>query len=541
MQQILRHFFDAIRAYPRRFGIALFFILCVTGMNAGMPWVLRKYLDILTVQNNYTALALGILFFIVFLLTRAGLHTLWFTSLDAFAGSYMEAMVLKLEARMAGADYSEIEKIPGGMIRNILYTDVLNMFRVVGVFLPQIGSALLIVVATLLMALFYDGKMALLILVAVLLGMLLSWCSRKALAKTAGTTNAALKVHDAWCSQFVDVLPLAINNDILGYYQARTSQNIRSFIKAAKKEDRAIYLWLGLTNSYHALFGILISALLAIPLAGNSLVNLVFFTMLANVVMQNAQTIETTFQAMMKNLPSFGHIERLNALPAVFGSQELDGIARIDFENVSFAYASGVQALQSIQCSIKTGDCLVLQGQNGSGKSTFVKLLAGMYLPTAGHVKINGRDIASYDRQALNRQILYINQDEKCLNETFRVYLNTLSGQTIDDTTFDQLLQFVELPDDGRCIEGNGASLSVGQRKKLYLMKLLARIDRASVLILDELMAGMDQATTKKTHALLRELFSAKNKVVILIEHHLPDDLPAHQTYAFEEGRLAKR
>jgi ABC-type multidrug transport system fused ATPase/permease subunit len=530
MKQILKRFAEAVRSYPKRFFIALFFILCVTLLNAGMPWVLRQYLDILTAQNNYVVLALGIGFFVVFLLARTGFNVLWATSLDAFAGGYMEDMVLRLEGRMAQTDYAEIEKIPGGTIRNILYTDVLNVFRVVGVFFPKVVSSLVIVVATLVLSFFYNAQMALLIVVAVLLGMLLSWGSRKVLQKTAGTTNAALKVHDAWCSQFVDVLPLVMGNDILGYYQARTAQNIRSFIEVAKKEDRAIYWWQGVTNSYHALFGIAVSALLAIPLAGNSLVHLVFFTMLANLVMQNAQMAETTFQAMMKYLPSLSHIERLEAMPAVFGVQKLGGIQSISFEGVGFTYATGVTALRGIDCRIESGEFVVLRGQNGSGKSTFIKLLAGIYLPTEGQVKINGVDIRQYDRASLNQQILYINQDEKCLNETFKAYLDTMSGKALNEQWVKDLLQWVELPDDDRRIEGNGASLSVGQRKKLYLLKLLTRIDQASVVILDELMAGMDQATAAKTHAWLRERAAAKNKIVILVEHNAPQELPAHRS-----------
>ncbi len=61
------------------------------------------------------------------------------------------------------------------------------------------------------------------------------------LSKTSGTTSKVLKTYDAWYSQFVNVLPLVMTNDILPYYQTRTPQNIRAFIRVAVREDRAIY------------------------------------------------------------------------------------------------------------------------------------------------------------------------------------------------------------------------------------------------------------------------------------------------------------
>lgn len=149
-------------------------------------------------------------------------------------------------------------------------------------------------------------------------------------------------------------------------------------------------------------------------------------------------------------------------------------------------YPDDVQALKNVTCRLKKGDFIMLRGHNGSGKSTFVKLLTGLYSPTAGQLEINGLDSQCYSQKARNRQILYINQDEQCLNETFKGYLQIMSGKTLSDADCQRLLRMLDLPDDGRRIEGNGASLSVGQRKKLGLLKLMGRVDQASVIVLDE-------------------------------------------------------
>lgn len=536
MKQVLRYFRHAVASYPRQFCVAFFFIACVTAMNAFMPWGLRLFLELLSGENPYGILVIGILIFAVFLVVKTFMNMSWYTSLDKFAGKYMETLALGLEKRMAGTAYSEIEKIPGGTIRNILYSDVLNVFRVVGVFLPGVFSSVAVVVVSLVISLFFGVQVTLIILAAVILGMGLSWLSRKALAKTAGKTNKKLKILDAWCTQFVNMLPLIQSNDILAYYQRRTADNIDGFITTAMEEDKAIYFWQGLVNSYHTLFSIALSALLAIPQAGNPIVNLVFFTTISSLVMEHAQKIESTFQMIVRSLPSFEHVESLSTLPDSFGEAQAEPIESVEFDNVGFTYAGGVQALRQVNCKLCKGDCVLLRGANGSGKSTFIKLLTGLYLPTEGKITANKKALNHYARQSLNKQILYINQDEQCLNETFKAYLEIMSGQPLTEEKCRELVQFVQLPDDGRSIEGNGASLSVGQRKKLYVLKLLMRIDQASVVIVDELAAGMDTDAADRTYSLLQTMMQKKDKIFVLVEHVMPKDLPINKQLHFSDG-----
>ena len=68
-----------------------------------------------------------------------------------------------------------------------------------------------------------------------------------------------------------------------------------------------------------------------------------------------------------------------------------------------------------------------------------------------------------------------------------------------------------------RAIENEGKSLSVGQRKKLLIMKMLLRIEEASVLIVDEIEAGLDQETREKYEQLLNFIAKKKNKLIIVV------------------------
>lgn len=104
----------------------------------------------------------------------------------------------------------------------------------------------------------------------------MKWYNRTVLAKTAGQTNMVLKKHDQWCTQFVDMLPVIQNNSIYNYYAKQTSDNLNQFIRTAVREDTRSIFWNGFVSGYNSLFSIALSAILAIPVAGNSISDLVF-------------------------------------------------------------------------------------------------------------------------------------------------------------------------------------------------------------------------------------------------------------------------
>lgn len=114
---------------------------------------------------------------------------------------------------------------------------------------------------------------------------------------------------------------------------------------------------------------------------------------------------------------------------------------------------------------------------------------------------------------------MYINQDEKCLNETIRQYLRIISGKQLPESRISEWLEALKLEDTNHVITGNGDSLSGGQRKKLYVLKLLATVDRASVIILDEIAAGMDQDTVELLRRIVRKIAEKKDKIIFITDH----------------------
>lgn len=156
MKLIFQYFRAAIKQFTGLFLISFSLSIMLTVMDILLPWGLRKYLDCLTKENHYGILVAGVALFAGYLLIKIFVNVRWYISLDRFGGRYMTSLSLSLERSMAGTYYSEIEKMRPEIIRNILFTDVLNVFRVIGHQIPCMIGAIAVMAACLIVSFAYN-------------------------------------------------------------------------------------------------------------------------------------------------------------------------------------------------------------------------------------------------------------------------------------------------------------------------------------------------------------------------------------------------
>jgi ATP-binding cassette subfamily B protein len=233
------------------------------------------------------------------------------------------------------------------------------------------------------------------------------------------------------------------------------------------------------------------------------------------------------------------------AVPAVGVVSKEEGIR---FEGVGFRYpdADG-WALRGIDLFLPKGQSLALVGENGAGKTTFIKLLAGLYRPTEGRVLLDGRDLQDWGEAALRARIGVIFQDFnqyqlllrenvafgsiEHLEDEVRVQRAVESGGAKDlvagmgDGLDTQL---------GRWFKG-GAELSGGQWQKVALARAFMR-EEADVLILDEPTAALDAEAEHAVFERFRTL--TKGRTAILISHRFPTVRMADRILVLEGGRV---
>ena len=521
MKTIFTFFQDAFRSYRKEFAAALILALFSAVYGIFIPLAAKHFMELVSENTQWTLILQGAAVFVGLYLLQTGINVWFYRSIDRFGGKYMSHLSQKMERRLQQGNMLEIRKKDEDAIRNILFTDVINIFSIVGHHIPLILSSAILIVSMLVVLFLHDVSTALLISLASAVGIVISIFSKKYITQASKAVNRKIKAYDACCTEYLKMLPMVQTNHLLGYYQKKTDDAVSSFIAASRKADVPIYLWSGFSSGYYSVFSILLSAVFVWPAAHKSVVDLVFFTLTAKIIMDESQKASQLIQQILRTLPSFSHAEDVLSLAKANGERDLrERIETIELKDVAFSYSEQAEdVLRGLTCEFQKGDVVCVRGLNGSGKSTFYKLLTGLYQPGSGTLKLNGIPVQEISRESLNRSVLYINQDEKCLNETIRKYLQILCGKELPESQINEWLTALKLEEPDPAISGNGDSLSGGQRKKLYVLKLLAMADRASVIILDEIAAGMDQDTVAVLLQMVRQIAETEEKIIFITDH----------------------
>lgn len=170
----------------------------------------------------------------------------------------------------------------------------------------------------------------------------------------------------------------------------------------------------------------------------------------------------------------------------------------INFQRLRYAHQGAKHMSLDIEnLEIPAGQRLAILGANGSGKSTFLRLAAGIYQPTEGEVLIGNLDIRQVDPTDLRRNIGYLPQETKMFRGTLRDNLSSgrlgyTDDQLLESLAFGGLGDFVRRHPDGLDLQisDGGEGLSVGQRQSIGLARLF--LQDPSIVILDEPTSALD-------------------------------------------------
>jgi len=216
----------------------------------------------------------------------------------------------------------------------------------------------------------------------------------------------------------------------------------------------------------------------------------------------------------------------------------------IEFEKVSFSYNGEQPILTDVSFAIKAGQVAAFVGPTGAGKTTIISLVARFYDPTAGVIKIDGKDIRSYKLTSLRGQMSFVLQETLLFRAP--VWQNIAYGkpqascaEIIKAAEIANAAEFIEkLPNGYNTLLGErGVTLSGGQRQRIAIARAVLR--DAPILILDEPTSSLDaSAETIVVEALERLM---KNKTSIVIAHHLSTIRNADAIFVVKDGEIAER
>ncbi len=213
----------------------------------------------------------------------------------------------------------------------------------------------------------------------------------------------------------------------------------------------------------------------------------------------------------------------------------------ISFQNVSFTYPNGEEALKNISFSINKGEKVAIIGANGSGKTTLFNLLLGFYRPNDGEILINNLPIESIPLKKLRQMIATVTQETYLFSTTIQENLGLCfkkKQKNFQNSSHEAqriLTMLKELPAGLETSIGrNGVKLSGGQRQKIALARALVRDSK--IILMDEATSQLDIHSERETNELLYQM---GKEVTALIITHRPYILEyVDQIIVLKEGKI---
>lgn len=268
------------------------------------------------------------------------------------------------------------------------------------------------------------------------------------------------------------------------------------------------------------------------------------------IFMGAVKKISASWNQIINNIVSLEYLDRFRSLPERFdGDKKLSGeMLRVEFKDVWFRYPGAEKySLEAVNVTLNKGEIMTIVGENGSGKTTFVKLLLGLYRPTKGEILLNGVNIDRYSDEECRNIFAPVFQDYRLFAYTIRE--NLVFGGEYNKAEVEALLtelgldkKINSLPNGieqyvGKGYEKSGVDFSGGEGQKIAIARALLK--GSVCVVLDEPTAALDPLAEMELYRQINAL--AGEKSCVFITHRLAGVRFSSQILYFENGRIAEQ
>jgi ATP-binding cassette subfamily B protein len=227
------------------------------------------------------------------------------------------------------------------------------------------------------------------------------------------------------------------------------------------------------------------------------------------------------------------------------GSDFLGTIGQVKLDGVSFSYDTArAPALHDIDVELRSGQTVAFTGPSGAGKTSLVKLLVALYTPTAGAVRVNGRDLREIDLDAYRAGVGLVTQETQLFAGTLRDNLQISRPDASDKECLLALEQAAATSILDRSGEGldtrigeGGLRLSGGERQRIAIARALLR--NPDLLIFDEATSSLDAVTERTVTDTIR-LLAGGRRLTILVSHRLSTIRHADTIHVLQRGAIVQ-
>ena len=254
--------------------------------------------------------------------------------------------------------------------------------------------------------------------------------------------------------------------------------------------------------------------------------------------------MQTEIQAAFIAFQRLGDLMNLNSENFDDGEMLKNFKLDIVFNNVSFNYGYRESVLKNMSLKIKSGQKVGVVGKSGCGKSTFAKLLLGLYDVNYGEILIGEKNLSDLNKNSIRNKISYLSQTPFFFSDTVINNLRMCNNHILKEDVIDTCKKvgihdfIMTLPFEyDTVLEENGNCLSGGQKQLLGIVR--AFLSKPDILILDEPTSSLDSITESILEKLILKL-SSESLTCIIISHRLRTVKNCDKIFFIDEGRVSE-
>ncbi len=504
-------------------GLLLSLTILSAFLSVAAPWISKMLMDDVLIAGNIDLLPviLGatVLVSVLQVLTRAVIKLTVTRSGNKIYSEIISAIHKKVHA----IQLYHFKKTTIGSIMALYTSDARRMYTAYNTIIPSIATETIRFIVLSVVMIEINTLWTIMVLITV---PLYAYLASKIASETRRKASAVQERNAEFSSEIVEHLSL-VKTTRVNNLSERMISRLRSKLGIVLNSD---YSLAKTSNKYAALS--MISALLTAAILYMGAIKVVNGDLQVGVLMAYISYTAmlfgpiSVFTGMAEQvMTSLAAAERVFYFLEEEPDEDRSGtvvkkiMGDIEFRNVTFSYG-GANVLDDFSMKVKAGESVYLCGENGSGKTTILSLLLGLYKPDSGSIYIDDVPLEQYDIKYLRSQIGVIFQENNLYNES--IFQNiALWRDDIKDSEIEESAKLVGLHD---YVQGTnkgyytntgelGSNLSGGERQKIALVRIMLK--DPPILLLDEATNALDAMSEKKVGVVLEELMRGKTRIII--------------------------
>ena len=462
-----------------------------------------------------------------------------------------KSMRSDLFAHMNRFSYQEIDQVGTSTLINRMSNDINQVQNGVNMFLRLFLRSPFVVFGAMFMAFTVDHKAAVsfvftITALAVVVGLIL-WITMPMYKKVQKQVDGVLK---------------STRENLLGIRVIRAFNRQRSEEENFRLQSRQLYSKQIHVGKISALLNpltymIINWGIIAILWSGGKQVDLGYLTQGQIIALINYMSQILVELVKLANLliilsRAFASLDRVDQIFALEPSMKETGKTDIEekkdtpileFKDTSFVYHSArKETIHPFDFAVKEGETIGVIGGTGSGKSTFVSLIARLYDVTSGRILYRGVDEKELKPEFIRGKIGFVPQKASLFEGSLRDNMKWGKEDATDEEIYQaldiaQAREFVDQKEQGLDfrIEQNGGNLSGGQKQRLTIARALVR--KPEILILDDSASALDFATDARLRKAIKE--NTDNMTVFLVSQRVSTIRNADHILVLDDGKIA--